>query len=303
MPSTLHEGLIALLRADPQLVIDLVALGHGVHLTTRPELLVDRHTELGVDGRQLLQVNARSADLVLVAEDPEDPEGGCVIVVEVQLDDAPDKRWRIPTYVASLADRHRLPVHLVVVALRDRVARRLATWSLGTALGIRSFILDRRSTPGAKGTKSSLSRPSAAIFAGAIHGFHGDLEAARVGLMAALALPQPDSQRYAATILAAQSPACRAIFLGALPMQVQGQISQLEREGGSFLAGREEGRREGRRSMLVESIFALLDARDIPVSPRQARRIRAAELELLERCFVAARKVERASELFESSER
>lgn len=302
MPSTLHEGLICLFRADPQLVVDLVAHGYGLRLTPTPGMLLDRHADLAVDADRHLRVNARCVDLVLVCEDPSHPEGGAVIALEVQLDVDRDKRQRITTYLALLADRHKLPVHLVIVALRDRVARDLATWRLGTALEVHSFILDRHLVPSGIDLEAGHQRPSLAIYAGAMLGFHGDLEAARVGLEVALAQPQPDRQRYAATILAALTQPRRAIFLGALPMYIQRELSQLERESGTFLTGLEEGltrgREQGRRATLAEAVLALLEARGLPVSDAQAARLRDAELETLERCFDAARRIERAAELF-----
>ncbi len=57
---------------------------------------------------------------MLFLGNPQAPE--MAVVVEVQLDPDDHKPWRWPLYVTTLADRHRCPVHLVVVAMRPDVA-------------------------------------------------------------------------------------------------------------------------------------------------------------------------------------
>lgn len=303
MPTTLHEGLVSLFRDDPELIVALVEHRYGLRLTSRADLLIDRHAEFAVDARHYLHVNPRSIDLVLVIEDPEHPDGGVAIIVEVQLDHDPDKRRRIACYLGLVVDRHDLPVHVGVVALKDGVARNLARWKVGSALTVETFVIDRRCVPKMKCLAEARRWPTMAILSGAVHGFHGDLEAARIGLTVALEQERSCRARYAATVLAALSDERRAIFLGALPKMQRQQLSQLERESGTYLFGVREGRKEGRqqrrRADLIEFVFAVLELRGLAIDDEQARAIRAAQLDELERWWTRVREVEGADELFE----
>lgn len=82
-------------------------------------------------------------------------------------------------------------------------------------------------------------------------------------------------------------------------MEERNALWKIERRSGTFQLGREEGRLEGRRTALIELILEVLDARDIPVNPASAARIRAeTELRTLKRWAIAASKVTRVSQLF-----
>ncbi|NVB40390.1 hypothetical protein G6O69_21300 [Pseudenhygromyxa sp. WMMC2535] len=286
MISTLHEGLVSLFLFDPSLVVRLVRGIDGRVLTTTPNRLVDRHTAFYRDAQRVLRVLPRTMDLLLMLEDPAHPGGGTMIIVEVQLDDDPIKRRRIAAYLGLLVDRHDLPVHLGIVSLKDRVSRNLATWEIGSALKIQPYLFDRRSVPRVESVARGLLHPTDAILSGALHGHHGDLEVAVTALEVARQQPAQLRQRYTATVLAALSEANRQNILGAMPVEERMQVSQLERECGTFLAGRREGREEGQqlgeRQGMQRLLAALFAKNGLVPDAGQWAQIEAAPAEQLE---------------------
>ncbi|NVB37533.1 hypothetical protein G6O69_06790 [Pseudenhygromyxa sp. WMMC2535] len=252
MLSTLHEGLVSLFHRDPGLAVRLVRGIDGRTLTRDPGRLVDRHAAFHRDAERVLRVLPRSMDLLLVHDDPEDKANGAAIVLEVQLDHDPDKQRRIASYLGLVVDRHDLPVHLGVVSLQDNVSRNLASWEIGTALKVHPYVFDRRSVPRVDSVSKGLLQPVDTILSGVVHGHHGDLEAAVTALEVARRQPPKLRQRYTATVLAALPKEHREIILGAMPVEEQMQVSQLERRCGTFLAGQQEGRLEGQEEGRLE---------------------------------------------------
>ena len=129
MASPLHEAVVEALRLEPSIALEAVAhafpeavRGPSTLFVGDPVLRNIRNTE-------------HRADLVLMVGDPVKPT--MAIVVEVQI--APDdhKPWRWPLYVVTLAERHRCPVHLVVVAMRPEVE----SWALALPQVSPSFVL------------------------------------------------------------------------------------------------------------------------------------------------------------------
>jgi hypothetical protein len=64
--------------------------------------------------------------------------------------------------------------------------------------------------------------------------------------------------------------------------------------------GRKEGRQQGRRADLIEFVLAVLELRGLAVREGQARAIRAAQLDELERWWERVREVDSTDELFET---
>ena len=303
MPSTLHDGLVELFRDDPTLVVSLVRRAFGATLTPMPERLLDRHATLSVAVRGRLR--QRIADLVLIVRDPEHPDGGTVIIIEVQLQDSRLKRERIASYLALLIERENLPIHIGIVALEERVAERLATWTVGTAVTISTFVLDRRSVPPLLDPETARKHPQEAVLSAALHGYRGDLRPVRVALDAVADLPVEKRSRYTATILAALSDEDHAICIKELPMDRQVEISHIERRSAFFVHGKREGleegtRRgleEGKREGVVRLVLTILELRGLALTSAHELLIHGAPLDQLERWATRAREVESTEEL------
>ncbi|MFM2152352.1 MAG: hypothetical protein RL199_787 [Pseudomonadota bacterium] len=129
MASPLHDAAVEALRLDPSIALEAVASAFPGTVEVPSPVFV------GDPVLRNLRNTEHLADLVLLVGDPDRPS--MAIVVEVQL--APDehKPWRWPLYVVSLADRHRCPVHLVVVAMRPEVE----AWALKLPQVSPSFVL------------------------------------------------------------------------------------------------------------------------------------------------------------------
>jgi hypothetical protein len=116
-PGVRHEGPLTLLRQRPDL-LGLVLERAGVPVgPNAAELPTAFATEATAEAHP-----QRAADLVLgPMVGPGQDE--VLVVVEVQLQADPDKRWTWPTYLVNLRDRHHRPVVLVVLAPDRRVAK------------------------------------------------------------------------------------------------------------------------------------------------------------------------------------
>ncbi|MCA9682006.1 MAG: hypothetical protein KC457_07400 [Myxococcales bacterium] len=307
MPSTLHEGLVELFRDDPTLVVRLVQRAFGATLTPMPERLLDRHATMSV--ASLSRAKQRIADLVLIVRDPEHPDGGAVIVIEVQLQNSRIKRRRIASYLALLIEREHLPIHIGTVALEDRVAENLATWTVGTAVTISTFVLNWRSVPPLIDLAEAHEHPQEAVLSATLHGYRGDLRPVRVALDALANLPVEKRSSYTATILAALSDEDHATCIKELPMDRQVEISHIERRSAFFVHGLEEGTRkgleegtrkgleEGTRKGVARLVLTILELRGLPLSSVQAQLIHLAPLSQLEHWATQARDVESAEDL------
>ena len=110
MPSSLHEALIHLFRANLRLIEVLTAPLLGLPPGGLGELRIEDANL--TDPRPL----ERRADLAIL------PSVGPAFIVEVQLAVDATKRWTWPSYTALTRDRLRRDVVLVVVTLKAAVA-------------------------------------------------------------------------------------------------------------------------------------------------------------------------------------
>jgi hypothetical protein len=116
MPKLPHEALVQLIRAAPDMVVDLLRPLLG-GLPTAPIQVVPQVTAAELVNLDLAE---RRADAVLLLGDPQRPDEA--FVVEAQSDPDPRKRRVWPFYVTGFAVRFDCPVTLVVFALDEEVA-------------------------------------------------------------------------------------------------------------------------------------------------------------------------------------
>lgn len=83
----------------------------------------------------------------------------------------------------------------------------------------------------------SRGRPAAAVLVAALHGCRGNLDAARMGILACRELPEPKRERYTSTILAAVSKRSRDMLKREMTMEQQDDLWEIERRSGTYLLG------------------------------------------------------------------
>ncbi|KIG12070.1 hypothetical protein DB30_02067 [Enhygromyxa salina] len=301
MPGKLHQGTLELFRDDPWLAFDLLGIERPTSGTPKP-----RQGEVECeDPEHPDKVVVRYPDLVLVYDVKGEPGIGIVIGVEAQGGYAYIKRWRLPYYQAVLADTYKLPTWMVVVSYNQRMSAAIREWMVGLPPRVDVLLLDVDTVP-----KLSLERaqqwPTAAALVAAVHGHHGDIEAAQIGVHACMRLPEKQRKSYIGTILAALSVPERDTLKRELNMEEKEEIWEIERNSGTYMLGREHGRQEGRehgrREAFVELVLALLEVRGVECDAASEARIRACEEHAtLERWGRRAREVTHASALFEDA--
>src|SRR5690606_5874571 len=170
-PGALRRGIHALCREDPWLAVDTRGVPRPVDGTP-----VDRRAEVELDGDQPLTGRQRYPDLVMVYQDPDDPERGVVIAVEAQKGPDRKKRWAIPVYQALLAEEHELPTWAVVVSFTLQMSAMLRGWRDGHPPRVDVLLLDVE-TVSRRWLDDFERRPAAAVLAAALHGYVGDVDA------------------------------------------------------------------------------------------------------------------------------
>jgi hypothetical protein len=298
VPGTLHQGLLLLFQDDPWLTFDLLGLERPI----TAGVPIDRRGEVERDGREPMTVRQGFPDLVLVHRDAADETRGVVITVEVQKDPDPDKRWMIPVYQSHLAEEHRLDTYAVVVSLNRRVSRLILAWRDGGPPRV-DVLLHDIDTISISWLDNPAHRPLAAVLVGALHGFAGDLDAARVGFHAARSIAGRRRVRHGMTVLAALPQHLREQLIGELPVQEQHDWMDIERRSGTYQFGRREGVEAGReeaRSIVRELIFGCLEERGLAVDEASTAAInQCSDLPTLQRWARRAVTVASAGALFD----
>ena len=252
---------------------------------------VDRRAEIERDGNTELTVRQGYPDLVLVHRALGRRRGrrrGIVITVEAQKAYDRDKRWLIPVYQANLAEEHRLDTYAVVVSLDPQMSRALRAWSRAGPPKLDVLLIDVQTVPISPWLDDPARRPTAAVLAGALHGYAGNFEAARRAFLFTQTMSGKRRRRHGMTILAALPEHQRNQLIGELPVQEQHDWMDVERRSGTYAFGRREGREEGReegrkealeqaREALLTVIFDLLAERGVTVNARSKARIRRCE--------------------------
>jgi hypothetical protein len=165
MPTLEHNGLVDLFRGNPALAPHLLERLFGLKLPPHAGVTV---VESALD--QLVPVEFR-ADLVLELRDE---MGGLVlsIIVEVQRDEDPDKKYSWAVYVAVERARKHCPVLLLVVATDAKVA----TWAgetIDLGLGLwtgRPLVLGPAVVPELTDPAVAALEPELALLSAVTHG-------------------------------------------------------------------------------------------------------------------------------------
>jgi hypothetical protein len=304
VPGVLHQGILSLLKDDPWLGFDVPGIERPVDGTP-----IDRRTELDHDGKRVGQIDPRFPDLVMVYRDPIDKNRGAVLCFEAQRKNDPGKYARTVMYIALLLDEHGLPIWVIFVSFSRAFSAAARSWS-SRRPPVEAIVLDVDNVP-CMTLEQARQRPTAAVLAGALHGYTGNVEAVRIAMAAIQDLPKRQRERYTRTLLAALPEKHRTTLTQELPVQQRDELWEIEQQSGTYRLGLrtgreqgleqglEQGREQGRRATLAELILAMLEVRGIPVDPDSKARIENAALPTLERWASASREVTRVSGLFE----
>jgi hypothetical protein len=280
MPSSLHQGVVALFRDDPALGFDLLRSVFSIEL---PKLtrVSDRNSELDRFAPCFGDTGEVRIDLAVSAEveHPEHPLAGIAMIIEVQKKIDHCKQWRLWVYWALLAERLKRPTAILVVPLSKAVSR----WSRG--LGDQEIpkresllVLDHQNMPRISDLAQARRRPAMAVLSALIHAVDHDLELAQIGLTVALELTDDRRWRYASSILSTVPEDERKRMIGALTMEQQYEFTELELNSMVYHDGLREGARkgklEGKLEVLVELLLKILDLRQLPVDADTVARIR-----------------------------
>jgi hypothetical protein len=240
-----------------------------------PELLRDAlqvelpsYSEVRLESAELTDIVPAEyrADLVVLLVKGKPVLG---IIVEVQLQPDPRKRFSWPVYVAGLRARLGCACCLLVVTASRKTARWAAEpITTGPGGQLQPLVLGPDGVPVVTDPERARQDPELAVLSVMAHG-HGDVETAvKIALSAASATAELDEDTrvlYFDLIEAALSDAARKAFA----MLPQGY----EFQGPTFKKGKLEGKLEGQALMAAEAVLTILETRGLVPSDAQRERL------------------------------
>jgi len=257
MPSTWHEGVIALVRENPAFIADLV---RGVLHVEVPPFTEARLAEASFN--ELIPAEYHADAVVLLSTDGR-PSFGAILEVQLQADE--QKRFTWPIYAVTARGRHQCPFILVAVTPDSSTARWAAkTIDLGGGRPWAPFVVGPEGVPRITDAEEARKAPELAVLSVMTHGKGDAQTAVELALAATDAIAHvPDEQRmlYLALIHSALGDAARKAF------EMNAQAGKLisRWHTGSFEKGEALG--------VAKSIIAFLEARGLSVSNAQRERI------------------------------
>jgi len=275
--------LLLLFRNRPALAPELLREALHVELPA--------YSEVRLESAELTDVVPAEyrADLVVLLVDGKPVLG---IVVEVQLQPDPRKRFSWPVYVTGLRARLECPCCLLVVTASDKTAK----WAgepiaLGPGAQLVPLVVAPAGVPVIIDPERAKLDPELAVLSVMAHG-RGDVETAvQIALSAAQGTAGLDADLrvlYFDLIEAALGEAARKAF-EMLPQNYEFQGPTFKR-----------GELQGQAAAMATSIFDVLDARGIAVSDEVRQRVQgSADLEQLRRWHRRAVVLQNIDELFD----
>jgi hypothetical protein len=237
VPSQLHEALVELFRNRPVLAAEMLAESLGVALPRFSEARIESADFSDVVPREL------RADLLVLLLD-ERPV--LVIIVEVQLQDDPNKSFAWPAYVIGARARYRCPACLLVVtpdaALAVRLARPIHLGPGGFELPL--FVLGPSGVPVMTDIHEAQARPELAVLSAMAHGeTEVGLDVALAAFAASEGLDADRSALYYDLVLSSVSEAARRSLEKLMIIKNYQYQSEFARK--YFAQGRDEGLQVG----------------------------------------------------------
>ncbi|WP_394843285.1 hypothetical protein LZC95_40330 [Pendulispora brunnea] len=291
-----HEGLVLLFRNRPTLAAECLRdlLGCPV-----PEFASVESVDTQV--AQVVAAN-RAPDLILVLRD-EAGRPRLVLIVEMQrgVDRKKERSW--PLYITAEAAKYDCDAMLLVVAIQETVA----TWAQGpfptghAGFSLQPHVLGPSAIPLIDDPVQAANAPELAVLSTMTHVKRKPTEDAALLAGAILGVcRQLDEERasvYSDLIIASMSEAARA-HLESL-MASGNYVFQSDWVKRNIALGKAEGLAEGEAKGEARALFAILEARKIPVHDEARARIAATmDLQVLERWIRRAVSVTSVDELF-----
>ncbi len=331
-----HDAFLALLRVAPKLIADLLLPRlRGLGIPAPPFAGV----QALADEQVSLELPSVRPDLVVGLLSPR--KGGsrghlysALVVVEVQLSRDGDKPWRWDRYAAFLADRYRVPVFVVVLALRPSVKRwvdRKLALHAKRGRAVQAVVLGPDDLPLLSSLAEASRTPELAAFAAAVRAFRraeeagagsrvgvteaSELaEAVRTALRAVKTLPADTVAVYSQILLRWSGSGSKLTHDGGVHMKVAGieitepylihflqQVRAAEALGEA--RGLAQGAAEGEaRGVARGLLLARLEARGLELTAAEQERVESeGDVSVLERWAARARTAVSAREVFEAS--
>jgi hypothetical protein len=265
--SYLHEGLVALLRERPFVVLDLLRSAHGIELAPVSLLQLDDADLTDLDPAE------RRADLVLLClGDDRRPVYG--LIVEVQLGNDPDKPFRWPAYATSLRDRRRCPVDVLVVCVDEALARSLAVpIRLGRGPSVfQPLVIGPDAVPLVVDPAQATRDPELAVLSAlAHHASEAGPDAAFAAVTAALGLDERRRGVYFDLVWATLNEAARRAIearMGQGEYQYQSEFARTY-----FAQGEAAGQAKGEAKGEAKALLTILAARGLKLTRAQRERV------------------------------
>jgi hypothetical protein len=264
-----HESLVDLFKNRPSLGAELLSEALGVAMPSYTEARL-----ISIDLTQIQPAEYR-ADLVVLLLDGDEP--ALVLIIEVQLGIDPRKRFTWPEYAMGARAARGCPVGLLVIAPDADVA---AWCAEPIETGIPGFVLHppvlgRTGVPVVTDPAEAARRPELAVLSAMAHGTSEAGAAIAAALLPALhRRADGKTKLYHDLVLNSLNEAARR----ALEAMMKGYEYQSDFAKMYVAEGREEGREEGERILLLRQLrkrFGELPAIAIA-------RVESAEVALLE---------------------
>jgi hypothetical protein len=256
MVSNLHELLLLLFRNRSASAADLLR-----ELNVEVPEYDEVHAE-SADLTDLRPAECR-ADLVLFLQHESRKVLGIIVEVQLQRDEKKTYAW--PAYIANLHARHRCQVCLLVITVKDSVAR----WAgreikVGPGTRCIPWVVGPSNTPVITEVEEAKKNVELAILSAIEHGNDTDIQlATRIALAAATASADIDAEHSKLYLDLLQINVCESArkaievtMSGALGFEYQSDFAR------RYIAqGKEEGRVEGKSEGRVEIVLKLLALR------------------------------------------
>jgi hypothetical protein len=292
MPSLLHEGLLQLVRDQPELMATVLTDLLGVRV---PPFAKARMDEAALP--ELVPVAYYADGVVLFVDDK--PVFGAIL--EAQLQEDPRKLFTWPLYALAARARHECPFVLVVATPDPDTARWAAQpIDLGEGHLYRVRVIGPEGVPVITDDERARREPYLAMLSVMAHGW-GDqdlaLAIAKATARGIGGLPDEDRRLlYLFIIWSSLGEAARKVF-EMLP-NIQPFLSESQRR--AFAAAKAEGKVEGKVEGKAEAVLRILARREISITEDQRQRILDGnDLAMLDRWLDRALTVTTADELFE----